>query len=431
MAMDYGKTLNELRVKKAGMVTEAENLLTAGKFEEMKVKNADISNLNTQIAEVENLMQLSQNRAEPLPGEGGDPDDKGAAKSENKKRGPFNSLGEQLQAIRNAKSGVVDKRLIEVNNAALGANEGTGADGGFAIQEDFAGAILESCVQQSELLGSLDTYTLSAAANSMRYLMIDETDISASVFGGVQMYWTSEAAAVGASKPKFKEMKMDVEKMMGMAYATEELLSDAPFMTGFFGTAFSLAADRLLTASVIAGDGVGKPKGILHSPALITVAKGTNQAKGTITGENVIKMQARALPKFRQNLRWLMHPDLEEQLPYLSITQGDTTKFLWNPEGGLGGFDTQRVLNKPVIFDDNCSAVGEVGDLMLVDPKQYLLLKKGTARQDWSMHVEFLTDQMAFRVVFRCNGASKVSAPVTIKNSTITRSPFVALAART
>ena len=71
------------------------------------------------------------------------------------------------------------------------------------------------------------------------------------------------------------------------------------------------------------------------------------------------------------------------------------------------------------------------GDVMLVDPMQYILLSKGTAKQDWSIHVEFLTDQNCFRMVFRCNGAPKVTQPLKIKNSAKTRSPFVALAART
>ena len=96
----------------------------------------------------------------------------------------------------------------------------------------------------------------------------------------------------------------------------------------------------------------------------------------------------------------------------------------------MGNFDTQRVLNKPVLFDDSCSALGTKGDVNLIDPYQYILLKKGTAKQDWSIHVEFLTDQSCFRMVFRCNGSPKVDTPLTIKNSAKTRSPFITLAAR-
>lgn len=424
--MDYMQTLNELRQKKNDKLKEAKNLIQQGKIDEAKAIDEALDALVSQIQTVENLAAKSQGNAEPI---SGDPEPTGKPKNSNAVR-PFRSLGEQLMAVRNAARGTVDDRLIKVNNAVLGANEGTGADGGFALQEDFAGAILESCVQESELLGRLDSYTMSADSNAVRWLKIDETDVSAAVFGGVQMYWAAEGATVGASKPKFREMKMDVEKMMGFAYATDEILQDVAFMSGFFGTAFMLATDRLISSSVISGDGVGKPLGILSSPALVTVPKATSQPANTLLGENIIKMQARALPKSRKNLVWLMHPDLEEQLPYLTIAQGDATKFLWNPEGGLGAFDTQRVLNKPVLFDDNCSAVGSKGDIMLIDPKEYMLIKKGTVKQDWSMHVEFLTDQMCFRIVFRCNGAPKVHAPITIKNSTVTRSPFVTLAAR-
>ena len=175
---------------------------------------------------------------------------------------------------------------------------------------------------------------------------------------------------------------------------------------------------------------VGKPLGLLHSKGLLAVDKESSQAAGTFTGANAIKMQARAMPRHRDRLAWLMHPDVEEQLPYLAIQSGEAAKFLWNPEGGLGNFDTQRVLNKPVLFEDSCSALGSKGDILLVDPYMYILLTKGTAKQDWSIHVEFLTDQNCFRMVFRCNGAPKVSKPLTIKNSTKTRSPFVALADR-
>ena len=154
------------------------------------------------------------------------------------------------------------------------------------------------------------------------------------------------------------------------------------------------------------------------------------QAAGSFLGANAVKMQARAMPRNRERLVWLMHPDVEELLPFLSIQNGEAAKFLWNPEGGLGNFDTQRVLNKPVLFDDSCSALGAAGDINLIDPFQYILLTKGTARQDWSVHVEFLTDQNCFRMVYRCNGAPKTDSTLTIKNSTKARSPFITLAAR-
>ena len=427
--MDFMEKITELRASKAQLLTQAEGLVADGKITEAGAISDQMEAINTQIAGLEKLAKASREAAEPVyDGALHTPPAKSQGKSEDK---PFASVGEQLRAIYNfRKNHVEDRRLQQVNNAVLGSNEGSGADGGFALQTDFAGMIMESAVQQSPLLNRLDRYTCSSSANAMRWVSADETDVSKSVFGGVQMYWASEGAAVAASKPQFREMKMDLEKMMGFLYCTDEMLEDAAFLSSFAANSFTLAGDRLLTEGVICGDGVGKPLGLLHSKALVTVAKEESQAAGTFLGANAIKMQARSMPRNRERLVWLMHPDVEEQLPTLSIQSGEAAKFLWNPEGGLGNFDTQRVLNKPVLFEDSCSALGSAGDILLVDPYQYILLTKGTVKQDWSIHVEFLTDQNCFRVVYRCNGAPKVNQPLTIKNSTKTRSPFVALADR-
>lgn len=429
--MDFMEKINEQRAKKAKLLAQAEGLVADGKIEEASGITSQMQAINDNISSLEALAKASQEAAEPVY-DGALYNDSAADKTGGKSKDkPFSSVGEQLRAIYNfRKNHVEDRRLQQVNNAVLGSNEGSGSDGGFALQTDFASVIMESAVQQSPLLNRLDRYTCSSSANAMRWVSADETDVSKSVFGGVQMYWASEGVAVNASKPQFREMKMDLEKMMGFLYCTDEMLEDVAFMTSFASSSFMLAGDRLLTEGVISGDGVGKPLGMIHSKALVTVDKESNQTAGTFLGNNAIKMQARAMPRNRERLVWLMHPDVEEQLPTLSIQSGNESKFLWNPEGGLGNFDTQRVLNKPVLFEDSCSALGTAGDIMLVDPYMYILLTKGTIKQDWSIHVEFLTDQNCFRVVYRCNGAPKVNKPLKIKNSTKTRSPFVALADR-
>ena len=429
--MDFMEKITDLRAQKSQLLAKAQAFADDGNYDEVDKITEQMEGINNQIKSLENLAMQSQENAAPVYDgilHNGGKEPKDGKRGEDK---PFASIGEQLAAVYNfRKNHVEDKRLQQVNNAVLGANEGIGADGGFAIQTDFASAILESAVQMSPLLNRLDRYTCSSAANSMRWISADETDVSKSVFGGVHMYWAAESATVLASKPRFKEMKMDLEKMMGFLYCTDEMLQDAAFMTGFASTGFALAADRLLTEAVIAGNGAGKPLGLINSKALVTVDKEQSQTNGTFVGNNAVKMQARAMPRNRERLVWLMHPDVEEQLPLLVIKSGDESKFLWNPEGGLGAFDTQRVLNKPVLFEDSCSALGTKGDIMLVDPFQYILLTKGAVKQEWSIHVEFLTDQNCFRMVYRCNGSPKVNNALKIKNSTKLRSPFVALADR-
>ena len=192
--MDFMEKITELRAKKAQLLTEAESLVTDGKITEASAISDQMEAINTQIAGLEKLAKASREAAEPVYDgalHGGKPADSG--KEEDK---PFASVGEQLRAIYNfRKNHVEDKRLQKVNNAVLGSNEGSGADGGFALQTDFAGMIMESAVKQSPLLNRLDRYTCSSSANAMRWVSADETDVSKSVFGGVQMYWASEGAA--------------------------------------------------------------------------------------------------------------------------------------------------------------------------------------------------------------------------------------------
>lgn len=420
--MDYFKKITELKNEKKQLIEKADALIAENKFgDELSTIQNDIKAKAAAIDQLTEQAAVSAAGAEQHQGEG-------EVKNEKKPVRMFNSLGEQLQAIKNAAKTPdrVDERLYKVHNAVMGGNTNVGEDGGFAIQEDFAGNILESAVTTGEILSRVDTYTCSANSNSVRWMTAKETDLSEGVFGGVKMFWADEGETVAATKPQFREARLELEKMMGFAYATDELLQDASFMTSLYGKAFTVASRRLLEDAIIHGDGDKKPLGIMNSDALVQVAKAADQAAGTITSDNIFAMWQRSLFQNRSKMIWLAHPDTEMQLQKLTFNE----EAIWMPEGGLSASPYQRVLGRPVIYDDNMAALGAKGDIALVDLSQYLLLKKGSAKQDWSMHVEFLTDQMCFRMVLRCNGAPKVNAPLKIKNSSLTRSPFITLAAR-
>lgn len=421
--MDYFAEINRIKADKAKLIEQADRLIADKKFgtelEEVQNKIKDVSKSIDQLTE---QAAISAEGAEPVQEADGDlQNNKGGEK---KPFRVFNSLGEQLQAIRNAASGNVDERLYRVNNAVQGANTGTSADGGYAIQEDFARGVLETAAQTGEILSRVNTYTVSANSNSVRWYNIDETDVSAHVYGGVQMYWAEEGGTVTATKPKLRQVKCDLEKMMGLAYATSEMLEDAAFMSSFFGRAFTVATERLLEDGIFNGTGTGQMKGIMNSDALVTTSRAS---AGKISTADILGMWKHSHAKWRKNMVWVAHPDCEEQLQQLVL--GD--KPIWMPEGGLSDSPYQRILGRPVIYTDNCAALGSKGDIQLDDLSKYTLLKKGGVRQDWSMHVEFLTDQMAFRVILRASGTPDLTQAIKIKNSETKRSAFIALGAGT
>lgn len=419
--MDYSKKIAELKAQKAGLVTQADAAADAGKLEELTQLNVKISEVNNQIAAVEQLREASGDVAQP--------ENNGAVQpQDDKKTTPFASLGEQLRAVMLAAKGTPDNRLAVVNEAQ-GVNTQTGADGAFAIQEDFAGTIIETAATTGDILSRVDSYTSGAAANAVRFMTCDETDVSESVYGGVQAFWASEAATVNASKPKFYETKIDLEKLMAFIYITDEALEDMPFMSGLLNNAMATAANRLLEGAVVDGDGVGKPLGILHAPNLVTVDKESAQDK-TLTFQNIARMYGRILPRCKTNAVWVMHPDLAEELPFLTLPIGTGGVPVYLPPTGATGTPYATLYGKPIIETDHMAAVGKKGDIGLFDLKQYMLLRKGTVKQDMSIHVEFLTAQNCFRLQLRAGGAPKGKSAVKLKNSKVQRSPFIVLGDR-
>ena len=341
----------------------------------------------------------------------------------------FKNLVEQLKAVKDqATTGIVDERLLKINNAATGMNEGNGADGGFAVQTDFAGMMMETAVKAGNILPLVDRYEIGGNSNGAKWVDIDETSVATTVYGGVQVYWAAEAAAVTASKPKLIEKKMELEKLMGIAYATYELDSDSSFISELYNRAFTTAIQRELENTVINGVGAGKPLGFLKGANLVTVAKESGQAAATVLWENLVKMSNRALNFNTGNYAWLCHDDVQEQLDFLAFPVGVGGVPVYLPASAQGTITTLK--GKPVITNDNCAALGTVGDINLVDLKEYMLITKGGVQADTSMHVQFLAAENCFRFIFRANGMPKKNSALTLKNSSNTRSSFVTLATR-
>jgi len=345
---------------------------------------------------------------------------------DNKQPRLFKNFVEQLIAVKNvATTGKMDERLAQINNAT-GANEGNGADGGFAVQSDFAGLMMETAAKSGNILPLLDTYEISGKANRIDWVDIDETSVATTVFGGVMVYWAAEAATVTESKPKLIAKKMELEKLMGIAYATYELDADSSFISDLYTRAFTLAIQRELENCVISGTGAGKPLGFLKGGSLVEVTKETGQTADTVVYENIVKMYNRALDKNKSV--WLMHPDVQAELDFMQFPVGVGGVPVYLGASSVGTLASLK--GRPIVENDACSALGDLGDINFVDLSEYMLIKKGGVVADTSMHVQFLAAENCFRFIFRANGMPKKNSALTIKNSALTRSSFVTLKAR-
>jgi len=343
---------------------------------------------------------------------------------------PWDSLGEQMLAIRNAymAGGTVDPRL---KNAATGASEGVPSDGGFLVDRPFAEELMTRIHDAGQLASRCRRMSIGANANGLKLRLVDETSrANGSRWGGVQVYWTDEAEEMTASKPKLRTLDLALHKLTGLFYATDELLQDATAMSGYAEMAMTEEFAVKLDDAILNGAGGPTPLGIMNCGALVTVSKEAGQAPDTFVFENANNMRARLWARSRPNSAWFYNQDVEPQLPLMNVSVGTGGTAVYQPAGGAADAPLDRLLGRPMIPIEQAKTLGDLGDIVLLDLSEYLLIEKGGVQSAMSIHVEFKSNQTVFRWVYRVNGAPLWNAALTPMNGTNKVSPFVALEAR-
>lgn len=336
---------------------------------------------------------------------------------------PFKSAGEFLVSVKNAAISPhsIDRRLLPLK--ATGMNEAIPSQGGFLVQQDMQAGILQRMYGVGGLLSRFSPMTVSG--NGMLINAIDETSrADGSRFGGVLGYWLNEGGTKTATKPKFRQIDLKLKKVAALCYATDELLEDAVALESWINQYVPEELRFKVEDSIMNGDGVGKPLGILTSPALVSA---TRTDANEIDNNDIARMWARRWVGASDYV-WFAAPNIMPQL--LAMTVGQMPVYL--PPGGLSGSQYGSIFGRPLIETEYNPALGTLGDLLLVSPSQYALIQKGGIQAASSIHVQFVTDETAFRFVYRVDGEPAWNSALTPFNgSSDTVSPFVALAATT
>jgi HK97 family phage major capsid protein len=340
----------------------------------------------------------------------------------------FKSMGEFLGAVKDAADPYkgIDNRLRILN--ASGLNEQVNSEGGFLVETTYVKELMQRAYDRAPVASKVKKIPLGPNSNRMKLPAIDETSrANGSRLGGVQAYWTGEAQTVTATKPKYRNIDLELEKLMALCYATDELLADTTALDAWIKMAFEEEMAFKLDDAIINGTGVGMPLGILPAPCLVSQAKENNQAAATIVHQNISKMWNRLWAKNRANAAWFINQDIENQLADMTFgvgTGGELSPLAkeYSEKGTLKG--------RPVIPIEQCATLGTVGDIILADMSQYLMIEKGNVDAQVSMHVRFLYDEQVFRFVYRADGEPSWNSALTPYKGTTTYSPFVALATR-
>lgn len=360
---------------------------------------------------------------------------------------PFNSFGEQLRAIRTAAESrgmTYDPRLRKFDlsdvsvRAAAGMNEKIGGEGGFLVGEDM-GALLQKAVFNTGVLaGKTNRIPISSNSNGLKLPYIDETSrANGSRWGGVSATWLDEATAITPTKPKFGFLELKLRKVAALAYMTDELLEDSTASQAYLTQAIAEELQFAVDDKIIRGTGAGVPLGILNAPCTVSVAKETAQAAATILYANVSKMRARMLPRSFARAEWFINVNCMPQLetlfaPHTNAAGSENVggQSVWQPPRGAADPPNGVLFGRPVNVIEHAETIGTVGDIMLLDLSQYIMITKGGVQSASSIHVNFLTDETAFRFVLRTDGQPALKSAIAPYKGTGSLSPFVTLATR-
>jgi len=353
-------------------------------------------------------------------------------KGDEEKAGPFRGLGDQLIEVRNVMANGASKdKLLEVK-APLGMSEQVQADGGYLVQTDISGELLTRTYTQGEILSRVRRIPISANSNSLVMYGINETSrVAGSRFGGVSAAWVGETGTGTASKPSLRRMQLVLKKLIGSCYATDELLQDAAALQAVIMEAFPEEFTFKIEDSFINGNGVAQPLGILNSGAVVTVEAEGGQPALSIVPENITKMWSRMWARSWPNAVWYINQDCLPQLMTMTLDAGTAGTPVYMPPGGLSQAPYGTLMGRPVIPVEYCSTLGTVGDIILADFSQYVMIDKGGINSQSSIHVRFLQDETVYKFTLRADGQCIWNSALTpASGSANTLSPFVVLESR-
>lgn len=136
-------------------------------------------------------------------------------------------------------------------------------------------------------------------------------------------------------------------------------------------------------------------------------------------------MWSKLLPSSWQNAVWTFSPTCVPQL--LQLKDGANRAIFISIDQGASKSPQWSLMGAPAVPTEKQPALGTKGDLMLFDPSLYVIGDRMQIEVAASEHVNFLKNQMTWRVVERIDGQPWLDNSITLQDTTTKVSPFVVL----
>lgn len=324
--------------------------------------------------------------------------------------------------------GAEAQRLKSLQNAM---SERIPSGGGFAVPETMRSDMVMATLEDAIIRPRATVIPSSSLRTGIP--VVDDTTHApgssfASVLGGMTWNWTEEGALIASSAPAYGRIVLEAKKLAAyLGGVPNELLDDGPAFGAFCSATIPMGLAWAEDQAFISGSGTGQPQGILNAPCAISV---TRSSGGKVLQADVAAMVTRILPASFRHCIWLASPDTITQLLTLFLNFGSATTGVTAPSAWLQGTpdDGWTMLGRPLFNTEHVPALGTKGDLILVDPRWYVIADRLVMTVDTSpLGTGFPATETEFRVISRLDARMWIQSPLTPANASQTVSPVVIL----
>jgi HK97 family phage major capsid protein len=331
--------------------------------------------------------------------------------------------------IKAGRGGAPDVRLLSQRTQSTVLGE----DGGFAVPAPVVSMMLEATMTGGEILSRVTSRPITAGNSYTETLVKEESRVAGSRNGGVRAFWLAEDGSYTESKGATRQLDLKLQKLGALCKVTEEQMEDGPALVSWLNEQVPEELRFNAEQAIWEGDGAGKPLGAMTSGALVTVAIEGSQTIANTAGNiwvNAAKMYSRMPARSRANAAWFINDELWAKILTATAGTGAGAPPVFIVPGQIQQFPNGALYGRPIVPVEYASAEGTVGDFVFADFSDYVLAQKGGIRAQSSMHVDFVRDKQALKFTWRVNGAPRTRVPVTPFKGSASKSPYIALAAR-
>lgn len=417
------RTTQELREDRNTKITALQAMLDSESYDETAYDGmkAEVDALNGRIDRQENLavLEADLDRPEPSAGAaqavGGQPIRGPEAKLE------FESFGHFLATAAFSPN---DQRLQFVEPSMQAEQRmDTGSSGGFAVPVQFLEQIMAVDPAMTPLLARVARLQAGSPPDAeVSFPALDQDSAAAPdhQFGGVTMKWIGEGETKPATELKLRMVTIKPEELGGHVPVTEKLLRNWPSTGAFIEGLLRSALNGGIEEALHNGNGVSKPLGIYQSGAAAKINRNT---ASTVKYVDLAKMVATSLSRGGARI-WLANPALLEDLMQLENSNGN---LIWVRDSAVEG-SPGALIGYPVFLDEFAPAKGTLGDLALVQPDPYYIVKEGSGPfvATGQSGTDFENNKMKIKISTNIGGSPWLKAPYERRDGSET-SPFVLL----